>query len=208
MAGSSFGELFRFTTWGESHGPAIGVVVDGVPVAPPAGGGRDPALARPAQARPVQVHHAAAASRTGSRSCPACSRGVTTGTPVSLLIRNEDQRSKDYGEIKDLYRPGPRRHHLRRQVRHPRPSRRRPRPAPARPPRASPPAPSPARSSGPTIKITRLSRSDRAAISSIAIGSTWPRSSATRSGARTPPRRNAGRSSSPRSARPARRWVP
>src|ERR1700723_2646591 len=60
MAGNSFGDIFRFTTWGESHGPAIGCVVE----------------------------------------------GLTTGTPIALEIENIDQRSKDYSEIKDRFRPG------------------------------------------------------------------------------------------------------
>jgi chorismate synthase len=105
VAGSSFGELFRFTTWGESHGPAIGVVVDGVPSR----------LALTAE----DIQHWLDRRRPGQskfttqRQEPdrveilsGVFEGVTTGTPVSLLIRNEDQRSKDYGEIKDLYRPG------------------------------------------------------------------------------------------------------
>jgi chorismate synthase len=105
MAGSSFGELFRFTTWGESHGPAIGVVVDGVP-------SRIPLAA-------ADIQHWLDRRRPGRSKFTTQRRepdrveilsgvfeGVTTGTPVSLLIRNEDQRSKDYGEIKDLYRPG------------------------------------------------------------------------------------------------------
>ena len=105
MAGSSFGELFRFTTWGESHGPAIGVVVDGVP-------SRLPLAAE-------EIQHWLDRRKPGQSKFTTQRRepdrveilsgvfeGVTTGTPVSLLIRNEDQRSKDYGEIKDLYRPG------------------------------------------------------------------------------------------------------
>jgi chorismate synthase len=105
MAGSSFGELFRFTTWGESHGPAIGVVVDGVPSRIP--------LA------PAEIQHWLDRRKPGQSKFTTQRRepdrveilsgvfeGVTTGTPVSLMIRNEDQRSKDYGEIKDLYRPG------------------------------------------------------------------------------------------------------
>jgi chorismate synthase len=105
MAGSSFGELFRFTTWGESHGPAIGVVVDGVPSRIPLAPGeiqhwldrRKPGQSRFTTQRrePDRVE-----------ILSGVFKGVTTGTPVSLMIRNEDQRSKDYGEIKDLYRPG------------------------------------------------------------------------------------------------------
>jgi chorismate synthase len=105
MAGSSFGELFRFTTWGESHGPAIGVVVDGVP-------SRIPLEA-------AEIQHWLDRRKPGQSKFTTQRRepdrveilsgvfeGVTTGTPVSLMIRNEDQRSKDYGEIKDVYRPG------------------------------------------------------------------------------------------------------
>ena len=105
MAGSSFGELFRFTTWGESHGPAIGVVVDGVPSRIPL--------------EVAEIQHWLDRRKPGQSKFTTQRRepdrveilsgvfeGVTTGTPVSLLIRNEDQRSKDYGEIKDAYRPG------------------------------------------------------------------------------------------------------
>jgi len=105
MAGSSFGELFRFTTWGESHGPAIGVVVDGVPSRLP--------LAEPEIQHWLDRRKPGQSKFTTQRQEPdrveilsGVFEGVTTGTPISLLIRNEDQRSKDYGEIKDLYRPG------------------------------------------------------------------------------------------------------
>ena len=80
--------------------------------------------------------------------------GVTTGTPVSLLIRNEDQRSKDYGEIKDALPAGPRRLHLRREVRPARLPRRRPLERARDGLRGSRPAPSRARCSGPSIRIT------------------------------------------------------
>ena len=105
MAGSSFGELFRFTTWGESHGPAIGVVVDGVP---------SRILLEAAEIQHWLDRRKPGQSKfTTQRREPdrveilsGVFEGVTTGTPVSLMIRNEDQRSKDYGEIKDAYRPG------------------------------------------------------------------------------------------------------
>ncbi|WP_372005979.1 chorismate synthase [Tistrella mobilis] len=105
MAGNSFGELFRFTSWGESHGPAIGCVVDGVP----------PRLAlTEADIQPFLDKRRPGQSRfTTQRREPdeveilsGTFEGLTTGTPVSLLIRNTDQRSKDYGEIKDKFRPG------------------------------------------------------------------------------------------------------
>ena len=105
MAGSSFGELFRFTTWGESHGPAIGVVVDGVPSRIP--------LAAPEIQHWLDRRRPGQSKFTTQRQEPdrveilsGVFEGVTTGTPVSLMIRNEDQRTKDYGEIKDVYRPG------------------------------------------------------------------------------------------------------
>lgn len=105
MAGSSFGELFRFTTWGESHGPAIGVVVDGVPSRLP--------LAIEDIQHWLDRRKPGQSKFTTQRREPdrveilsGVFEGVTTGTPVSLMIRNEDQRSKDYGEIRDAYRPG------------------------------------------------------------------------------------------------------
>jgi chorismate synthase len=105
MSVNSFGRVFRFTTWGESHGPAIGAVVDGCP----------PGLAlseadiqpwldrrRPGQSRfttqrrePDQV-----------RILSGTFEGRTTGTPISLMIDNVDARSKDYGEAAPPYRPG------------------------------------------------------------------------------------------------------
>ncbi|HWL67563.1 MAG TPA: chorismate synthase [Geminicoccus sp.] len=105
MAGSSFGELFRFTTWGESHGPAIGCVVDGVPsLLPLAEADIQVWLDR---RRPGQSRY------TTQRQEPdqveilsGVFEGKTTGTPIQLLIRNQDQRSRDYGEIQDKYRPG------------------------------------------------------------------------------------------------------
>ena len=105
MAGNSFGALFRFTTWGESHGPAIGCVVDGVPPRLPLSEAdiqqwldrRKPGQSRFTTQRqePDQV-----------RILSGVFEGLTTGTPVALEIQNEDQRSKDYGDIKDKFRPG------------------------------------------------------------------------------------------------------
>src|ERR1043166_5160665 len=105
MAGNSFGTLFRFTTWGESHGPAIGCVVDGVPPRI--------ALAEPDiqawldKRRPGRSRLASQpAGPDAVRTPPGVCEGVTTGTPIQLEIENVDQRSKDYGEIKDKFRPG------------------------------------------------------------------------------------------------------
>ncbi len=105
MAGSSFGTLFRFTSWGESHGPAIGVVVDGVPSRIPleeADIQRWLDRRRPGQSRFTT-------QRRESDRVEILSgvfAGKTTGAPISLLLRNEDVRSRDYREIRDLYRPG------------------------------------------------------------------------------------------------------
>ncbi len=110
MSHNTFGHLFRFTTWGESHGPAIGCVVDGCP----------PGLAitvediqrdldrrRPGQSRftpqrqeldQVEIQSGVFTDESGQQ--------VTTGTPIGLVIRNVDQRSKDYGDIAKKFRPG------------------------------------------------------------------------------------------------------
>ena len=111
MSSNSFGQIFTVTTFGESHGPAIGCVVDGCPPRIPlAEADIQPYLdkRRPGQSRfttqrqePDQVRILSgvfADELTGAQ--------VTTGTPIGLLIDNVDQRSKDYSDIKDKYRPG------------------------------------------------------------------------------------------------------
>jgi chorismate synthase len=105
MAGNSFGTLFRFTTWGESHGPAIGVVVDGVP--------SRIALAEPDIQQWLDKRRPGQSRYTTQRQEPdqvkilsGTFNGETTGTPVSLQIDNVDQRSKDYRNIADRFRPG------------------------------------------------------------------------------------------------------
>jgi chorismate synthase len=105
MAGSTFGELFRVTNFGESHGPAIGCVIDGCP----------PGLAlteadiqpeldrrRPGTSRHVTQRNEPDAVEILSGTY----EGRTTGTPICLLIRNTDARSKDYGNLLDTFRPG------------------------------------------------------------------------------------------------------
>ena len=112
MSFNTFGHLFRVTTWGESHGPALGCVVDGCPP------GLTFTLAevqafldkrRPGQSKfttqrqepdTVEVLSGVMAGEDNPELL------TTTGTPISMLIRNTDQRSKDYGEIRDRYRPG------------------------------------------------------------------------------------------------------
>ncbi len=110
MSYNTFGHLFRVTTWGESHGPAIGCVVDGCPPGIPLSEGEIQVCLdrrRPGQSRyttqrrePDQVEILSGVFTDDE------GRQVTTGTPISLVIRNVDQRSKDYGDIKDKFRPG------------------------------------------------------------------------------------------------------
>jgi chorismate synthase len=105
MSANSFGTLFRFTTWGESHGPAIGCVVDGAPPRMPL----SEADIQPWMEKRKPGQSRFTTQRRESDTVKILSgvfEGQTTGTPISLLIENEDQRSKDYSEIKDKFRPG------------------------------------------------------------------------------------------------------
>ena len=104
MAGSSFGTLFRFTSWGESHGPAIGCVVDGTPPRLPLEEADIQVWMdkrRPGQSRFVTQRQEPDIVKILS----GVFEGVTTGTPIALHIDNVDQRSRDYSEIKDKFRP-------------------------------------------------------------------------------------------------------
>src|SRR5216683_220078 len=111
MSYNTFGHLFRVTTFGESHGPAIGCVVDGCP----------PRMAlteadiqpyldkrRPGQSRFTTQRQESDAVKilSGVFIDEATGQQVTTGTPIALVVENVDQRSKDYSAIKDIYRPG------------------------------------------------------------------------------------------------------
>jgi chorismate synthase len=105
VSGNSFGHTFRFTTFGESHGPAIGCVIDGVPPRLPLSEADiQPWLdaRKPGQNRFMTQRREADEVKILS----GVFEGVTTGTSIGLLIENTDQRSKDYGEIKDTFRPG------------------------------------------------------------------------------------------------------
>jgi chorismate synthase len=105
MSGNSFGHLFRFTTFGESHGPAIGCVVDGVPPRLPLSEADiQPFLDRrkPGQSRFTTQRR----ENDQVEIISGVYEGQTTGTPIGLLIRNEDVRSKDYSEIAAKFRPG------------------------------------------------------------------------------------------------------
>ncbi|MCY3986890.1 MAG: chorismate synthase, partial [Candidatus Dadabacteria bacterium] len=105
MAGNSFGRLFRITTWGESHGPALGVVVDGCPA------GLEVSAQdiqyeldrrRPGQSRITTQRKEADRIEILS----GVFEGKTLGTPISMMVRNTDAISKSYEDIKDVYRPG------------------------------------------------------------------------------------------------------
>ena len=105
MPGSTFGELFRVTNFGESHGPAIGCVIDGCPpgmALSEADIQPDLDRRRPGTSRHVTQRNEPDAVEIVS----GVYEGLTTGTPICLLIRNTDQRSKDYGNILDTFRPG------------------------------------------------------------------------------------------------------
>ncbi|WP_309752195.1 chorismate synthase [Novosphingobium sp.] len=105
MSVNTFGRLLRFTTWGESHGPAIGAVVDGCPP----GLEISEAVLQPF----LDARRPGQSKFTTQRQEPDAVRilsgvfeGKTTGTPISLMIENVDQRSKDYSEVAKAYRPG------------------------------------------------------------------------------------------------------
>ena len=111
MSHNTFGHLFRVTTFGESHGVAIGCVVDGCPPLLPLTVEeiqRDLDRRRPGQSRFTTQRQEADVVKilSGVMPHPDSGEQVTTGTPIGLLIENTDQRSKDYSEIKDKFRPG------------------------------------------------------------------------------------------------------
>ena len=105
MSFNTFGRLFRFTSWGESHGPALGCTVDGVPPRIP--------LSETDIQKYLDERRPGQSKYTTQRKEPDAVKilsgvfeGQTTGTPIQLMIENVDQRSKDYGEIAKSYRPG------------------------------------------------------------------------------------------------------
>src|SRR3569833_299695 len=105
MSGNTFGTLFTVTTFGESHGPAIGCVVDGCPPGLPLSEADiQPELDR---RKPGTSRHVTQRKEPDTvEILSGVYEGRTTGTPIALLIRNQDQRSKDYGNILDTFRPG------------------------------------------------------------------------------------------------------
>ena len=105
MSGNTFGHLFRVTTFGESHGPGLGVIIDGVPAG--------------LRLDPEQIQHDLDRRRPGQSKVSTMRKeadeveilsgvmdGVTTGTALAMLIRNTDQRSRDYGNLATCFRPG------------------------------------------------------------------------------------------------------
>ncbi len=105
MSSNSLGKIFKFTTWGESHGKAIGCVVDGVP-------SNIPLVEKDIQIfldkrKPGQSKFTTQRKEKDKvEILSGTFEGLTTGHPISLIIKNEDQKSKDYKDIKDLFRPG------------------------------------------------------------------------------------------------------
>ena len=105
MAGNTFGTLFAVTSFGESHGPAIGCIIDGCP----------PHLALEEsdlqhdldRRRPGKTRHTSQRREPDQvKILSGVFDGKTTGTPIALLIENQDARSKDYSELRELFRPG------------------------------------------------------------------------------------------------------
>lgn len=105
MAGNTFGKLFRITTFGESHGPALGVVIDGCP----AGLRLSEADIQPYMDRRKPGQNLKTTARKEEDKIEILSGvfdGVTTGTPIAMIVRNSDQHSKDYSDIAHVFRPG------------------------------------------------------------------------------------------------------
>ena len=109
MSHNTFGHMFRFTTWGESHGPALGVVIDGCPARLPISAAdiqSELDRRKPGQSRFTTQRREADEVRILSGVFEEDGVLLTTGTPIALHIDNTDQRSKDYSEIAQKYRPG------------------------------------------------------------------------------------------------------
>lgn len=105
MAGSTYGTLFKITTWGESHGAAIGVVIDGCPAGLSLS--EDDIQSCLDRRKPGQSRYTTARQEADrAEILSGTFEGKTTGTPISIMVRNQDQRSRDYGRIRDCYRPG------------------------------------------------------------------------------------------------------
>lgn len=105
MAGSTYGNIFKITTWGESHGKALGVVIDGCPAGLPL---TEEDIQKYLDRRKPGQNSTTTARKEGDlvEILSGVFEGVTTGTPISLMVRNADQHSKDYSDIASVYRPG------------------------------------------------------------------------------------------------------
>lgn len=105
MAGSTYGTLFKITTWGESHGLAVGVVIDGCPAGLPLS---EQDIQKYLDRRKPGQSRFTTKRREGDTAeiLSGVFEGRTSGTPISIVVKNEDQRSRDYGRIKNCYRPG------------------------------------------------------------------------------------------------------
>jgi len=106
MSGNTFGKLFRITTWGESHGKALGVIIDGCPPLIPI---TEEEIQREVNRRKPKAFSKISTTRKEDDHVHILSgifEGKTTGTPISIIVENQDQKSKDYSKIKDIFRPG------------------------------------------------------------------------------------------------------
>lgn len=106
MSGSTFGKKFKITTWGESHGPALGVVIDGCP---PGLALSEKDIQKEVDRRKPTKNSKITTSRKEKdqvRILSGVFEGKTTGTPISIIVENNDTRAKDYSKTKNLYRPG------------------------------------------------------------------------------------------------------
>ena len=105
MYGSTFGNILKISTWGESHGAGLGVVVDGCPAGLPLS---EEDVQRYLDRRKPGQSRYATPRREGDAAeiLSGVFEGKTTGAPISIMIRNKDQRSRDYSEIAGYYRPG------------------------------------------------------------------------------------------------------
>ncbi|MBP7898681.1 chorismate synthase [Candidatus Gracilibacteria bacterium] len=105
MAGNSIGTVFKVTTWGESHGPALGVVIDGCPAGIEIG---IEDIQREVDARKPQAESGGTARKEEDivEILSGIFEGKTTGMPISMMVKNKDHKSEDYGDLKDVYRPG------------------------------------------------------------------------------------------------------
>ena len=104
MSGNTFGNLFSVTTFGESHGTALGCIIDGCPPGLELSSAdlqHDLNRRKPGQSRYTTQRK----EDDEVEILSGVFEGVTTGTPIGLMVRNQDQKSKDYSKIKDLYRP-------------------------------------------------------------------------------------------------------